>query len=113
MLGAGWSQIAANEPAPQGLGVIVHIPFDMTNRKIAMNVSLLTEDGEQVTNEADEPIGAVAEFEVGRPPGIKHGERLNFPLALRFNGISHTPGGYVWECKIDGEPVANWPFRAV
>lgn len=103
----------ANEPAPQGLGVIVHIPFDMTNRKITMNVSLLTEDGEQVMNEADEPIGAVAEFEVGRPPGIKHGERLNFPLALRFNGISHAPGGYVWECQIDGEPVANWPFRAV
>jgi hypothetical protein len=114
MLGAGWSQIQANTPAPQGLGIIVHVPFDMTNRPINIEVFLLDADGEQVqAGEPPAPIGAAAEFEIGRPPGMKPGERSNVPLALRFNGLAHAPGGYVWECKIDGEPVANWPFRAV
>jgi hypothetical protein len=114
MLGAGWSQIAANTPAPQGLGIIVHVPFDMTNRPIKIEVTLLNDDGENVEiGEPPAPVGAAAEFEIGRPPGIKQGERLNFPLALRFNGLAHEPGGYVWQCKIDDEPVAHWPFRAV
>jgi hypothetical protein len=113
-LGAGWSRIKANTPAPQALGIVVHVPFDMTNRPIKIECRLLTDDGEQVETEDDSPeaIGAGAEFEVGRPPGIKHGERLNFPLVLRFNGLAHKPGGYVWECKIEDEPVAHWPFRA-
>ncbi|MGV1048688.1 MAG: DUF6941 family protein [Solirubrobacterales bacterium] len=114
ILGGGWSQIQANTPAPQGLGIIVHVPFDMTNRPIKIEVSLLDDDGNQVeAGEPLAPIGAAAEFEIGRPPGMKQGERSNLPLALRFNGLAHAPGGYVWECKIDGEPVANWPFRAV
>jgi hypothetical protein len=114
MLGAGWSQIQANTPAPQGLGIIVHVPFDMTNRQIHIEVALLDDDGEPVlVGEPPAPIGAAADFEIGRPPGMKQGERSNVPLALRFNGLAHAPGGYVWDCKIDGEPVANWPFRAV
>jgi uncharacterized protein DUF6941 len=114
ILGAGWSQIQANTPAPQGLGIIVHVPYDMTSRAIKIDVRLLTDDGEQVKDDdSQNPIGAGAEFEVGRPPGMKPGERLNLPLALRFNGLAHDPGAYVWECKIDGERVGTWPFRAI
>jgi hypothetical protein len=113
MLGAGWSIIQANTPAPQGLGIIVHVPFDMTNRPIKLEVSLVDDDGNAVQNDDNQPIGAEAEFEIGRPPGMKAGERSNVPLALRFNGLQYKPGGYVWVCKVDDEPVANWPFRAV
>lgn len=112
ILGAGWSQIQANTPAPQGLGIIVHVPFDMTNRPLKLEVSLLDDDGKPIEIEEEE-IGSVTEFEIGRPPGMKAGERSNVPLALRFNGLQHAPGGYVWECRIDGQPLATWPFRAI
>jgi hypothetical protein len=111
MLGAGWSRIVADTPAPQGLGIIVHVPFDMTNRMIKLEVHLLDVDGDPVLfGDPPQPVGSAAEFEIGRPPGIKQGERLNFPLALRFNGLAHRPGGYVWECRIENEQVAQGRF---
>lgn len=114
MLGAGWTRIAANTPAPQGLGVIAHVPYDMANRKFLMELQLLDADGQPVSfGDPPQPLGSAGEFEVGRPAGVKPGETLAFPMAFRFNGIFHPPGGYVWECKVDGEVLARWPFQAI
>lgn len=114
MLGAGWTRIPANQPSPQGLGIIVHVPYDMANQKRTIEVGLIDSDGQPVMRGNPEaPVGGQGEFEIGRPVGIKPGELLNLPLAFRFNGIQHEPGGYVWECKIDGETLARWPFQAV
>lgn len=114
MLGAGWTRIAANTPAPQGLGVIAHVPYDLSNQKFRLEIQLLDADGQAVTfGEPPLPVGSEGEFEVGRPPGVKPGETFAVPMAFRFNGLFHPPGGYVWECKVDGEVLARLPFQAV
>lgn len=114
MLGAGWTRIPANQPAPQGLGVIVHVPYDMGNQTHQLEVALLDADGQPVLRgEPPLPVGSAGDFEVGRPVGIKPGEALNFPVAFRFNGFQHEPGGYVWECRVDGETLARCPFQAI
>lgn len=114
MLGAGWTRIPANVPAPQGLGVIVHVPFDMANQTLKLEVSLIDADGQPVLRgEPPAPVGAGGEFEIGRPAGVKPGERLDFQMAFRFNGMHHEPGGYVWECSVQDEVLARWPFQAV
>lgn len=114
MLGAGWTRIPANTPMPQGVGVIVHVPYDMGNQPHHLEVALLDADGQQVWfGEPPQPVGSEGDFEVGRPAGVKPGEPLNFPVAFRFNGLFHAPGAYVWECKVDGKPLARCPFQAV
>jgi len=93
---------------------MVHVPFDMANRKLKLELGLFDSDGQEVMwGEPPQPVGRAGEFEVGRPAGVKPGEPLNFPLVFRFNGLSHEPGGYVWECKVEGETLARWPFQAV
>ena len=114
VLGGGWTRLKPNTPAPQSLGIVVHIPFDMTNQPLKLEVNLLDDDG-NVVERGDPPQAVMAggEFEVGRPPGVKQGEPMNFPLVLNFNGLSLEQGGYVWQCKVQDEPVARWPFRVV
>jgi hypothetical protein len=111
MLGGGWTRIAANTPAPQGLGVIAHVPYDLTNHVFQLEIRLVDSDGQAVSF-GDGPVVAGGEFEIGRPPGIKPGETLTVPLAFRFNGLAHPPGTYVWECTVDGEVAARWAFQA-
>lgn len=114
ILGGGWTRTPANTPAPQGLGVIIHVPFDMANKTLGLEVALLDADGQPVLRgDPAGPVGSAGQFEVGRPAGIKPGETLNFPIAFRFNGMFHEPGGYVWECRVDGETLARCPFQAV
>lgn len=114
MLGAGWTRIVANTPAPQGLGVIVHVPYDLANKKFQLEVQLMDADGQPVLfGDPPQPVGAGGEFEVGRPAGVKPGETLTVPMDFRFNGIFHPPGSYVWECRVDGETLARWPFYAI
>jgi hypothetical protein len=38
---------------------------------------------------------------------------LNVPIALKFNGIALTAGGYRWEVFVDGEQRAIAPFRVL
>lgn len=114
VLGGGWTRMKPNTPAPHALGVIVHVPFDMTNQELKLELALLDDDGKGVQPPgAPGPVKAEGEFEVGRPPGVKSGELMNFPLALTFNGIALEPGGYVWQCTVGGQQVARWPFRVV
>jgi hypothetical protein len=112
VLGGGWTRLRANAPAPVSLGIIIHVPWDSTNHQITLNVDLLDDDGEKVLVEGNE-VAAAGQFEVGRPPGMKPGEPLNFPMALNFNGLALDEGGYVWECKLQGEVVARCPFRVI
>jgi hypothetical protein len=57
-----------------------------------------------------ENIGAQAELEVGRPPGLKAGERLVAPFAINFPGLRLDVGGHVWELLADDNVIAQVPF---
>ena len=76
VLGAGWT-LAGPDPVTMGIGVLIEVPWDQTNRRHAMVVRLLGEDG-QLTRCRRRTAGARGieahtEFEVGRPPGVAAG----------------------------------------
>ncbi len=111
VLGGGFTRLSApGMPTNMSLGLIVHVPWDQANERFQIETVLVDEDGQQVEIEGNKVQGA-GELEVGRPAGLKQGERLNVPLAMNFNGIVLPGGGYVWECRLQGEVVARCPFR--
>jgi hypothetical protein len=112
ILGGGWSQVLRpNEPVFMTLAVKMAVPWDRANLKLRLEARLVDADGDIVMSEAEEPIGAKGELEVGRPPGLKPGEALDAPFVLPFNGITLSPGGYVWELLVDDEIQARSAFR--
>lgn len=114
--GAGWTQI---NPAPSsfGIAVIVGIPWDRTNVTLKINLRLETEDGHPVVQgdllgEAESPVEFEAELEVGRPPGLKHGTTINFPLAVQHPGLPLAADtGYTWRLTIDEEQREDWTLN--
>ena len=81
----------------------------------AFSVELLDADGAAVVVDGDEGEQAVAfggEFEVGRPPGIKPGTPLDFPVAVNSTPLPLEQGRYEWRLTIDGASRADWtlPF---
>ena len=52
------------------------------------------------------------EFEVGRPPGLKPGTPLDFPVAVNSTPLPLEPGRYEWRLTIDGATREDWtmPF---
>ena len=52
------------------------------------------------------------EFEVGRPPGLKPGTPLDFPVAVNSTPLPLEPGRYEWRLTIDGASREDWtlPF---
>ena len=72
-------------------------------------MTIETEDGEE------EPIVFFDDlvFEVGRPPGLKPGTPLDFPVAVNSGPLPLEPGGrYEWRLSIDGRSDEDWrlPF---
>lgn len=111
ILGAGWSIVAADQPATMALAVLIAVPWDRTNRRFTIDANLMTADGDQFRM-GDEMVGASGAFEVGRPAGIKPGTDLNTPLALKFNNLVLPADTYRWELLIDGTTMATAPFDA-
>src|SRR6185436_18132447 len=85
IVGGGWSQTGP-EPASFGIGLLIQVPWDQANTRHSFSVELLDSDGTPVGFESDEDSDQVVafggEFEVGRPPGLKPGTPLDFPVAV-------------------------------
>jgi hypothetical protein len=111
IMGAGWSQVVANQPGSIALGVLLFIPWDQTNRPHNLEINLVTEDGAPVEIEG-RPLNITGKIEVGRPVGMRSGSRLEAPMALRFPSIQLSPGRYRFELLVNGVPLAIAPFEA-
>jgi hypothetical protein len=114
IVGGGWSQTGP-EPASFGIGLLIQVPWDQANTVHSFSVELLDADGVAVVLETPEEEQAVAfggEFEVGRPPGLKPGTPLDFPVAMNSTPLPLEPGRYEWRLEIDGEGRQDWtlPF---
>ena len=116
IVGGGWSQTGP-EPASFGIGLLIQVPWDQANTPHAFSVELLDADGAAVSFETDEeegdqPVAFGGEFEVGRPPGLKPGTPLDFPVAVNSTPLPLEPGRYEWRLTIDGDARADWtlPF---
>lgn len=112
VVGGGWS-MTGPEPAPFGIAVLVHVPWDQANQKHTLRLELLDADGGPVTmptDAGDEPIVFLddAPFEVGRPAGLKPGTPLDFPLALNSSPLPLASGRYEWRLSIDGRTEEDW-----
>lgn len=117
VLGGGWSVVHAPEhpiPIPMALAVKISVPWDQSNTKHTLKLSLIDDDHQAIEVEGSEgPIEVGGEFEVGRPPGMKPGTPLDTPFAFSFPPIPLAPGGYVWELEIDGMVVSKAQFRVL
>lgn len=106
MLGAGWS-VTGTPLGPQALALLIKVPWDRANERLALVVELLTEDGPPVTlsglGGVPTPIRAEAALEVGRPPGVAKGSPLDASFALNFGPLPLTPGRYQWKAEIAGD----------
>jgi hypothetical protein len=111
IVGGGWSQTGP-EPAPFGIGLLIQVPWDQSNTVHTFAVQLLDADGEPVvleTSEEDEqPVAFGGDFEVGRPPGLKPGTPLDFPVAMNSTPLPLEPGRYEWRLTIDGQSQQDW-----
>jgi hypothetical protein len=118
IVGGGWSQTGP-EPAPFGIGLLIQVPWDQANTPHQFKVQLLDADGAAVSfdeddpdNENDQSVEFGGEFEVGRPPGLKPGTPLDFPVAVNSVPLPLEPGRYEWRLTIDEQSRQDWtlPF---
>ncbi len=99
MLGGAWDRwTSAAFPSPIQMGIAVGllVPWDETNEKHPVTISVVDEDGK----EAIPPISA--EMEVGRPPGVRPATtqrslraiNASFPLPRpsRYQVVVTAPG---------------------
>jgi hypothetical protein len=112
ILGGGWTIIfQPHVPVPMSLAIKIDVPWDRSNQSLHFDVQLVDLDGEPV-DLGDGPIAASADFEVGRPAGLKPGTPIDVALALPFGMLALGPGQYVWQLEIEGAAVRA-PFRVL
>jgi hypothetical protein len=113
ILGGGWNMLyAPGTPVRIALGILIAVPWDETNQRREMRIELVTSDGDQVQMNGQE-VAANAEFDIGRPPGVKPGTTLNAPFAINFDGLVLDEGGYEFLVKIGDAIAARRPFQVV
>ena len=116
ILGGGWSQaLVPDLPINMSLAVKIAVPWDQANYPHTVTATLLDGDGNPVEIPRSDgeamPVRNEVQFETGRPPGLMPSTDLDAPLVFNFHGVPLPAGGYVWELKIDNEPMARAAFR--
>ena len=90
-----------------GIGAVAQVPYTATGQAHIFTVALFDEDGHPVVPfgaEDTAEVGGVeasVPFELGRPPGLSHGEAQPYCLAVNFTIALRELGGYAFEIKID------------
>ncbi len=111
-LGLGWSFTGTPTP-PAAVILLLSIPWDQSNRRIAFHVELVDADGHTVLDPNGAPMRVEGEIEAGRPAGMPHGSPLASALAMNVGpGISLQVGeAYEYKLTIDGEHKEGWSAR--
>ena len=117
VVGGGWS-LTGPELVPFGIALLIQVPWDRANLRHVMRLELLDADGQPVSVDVDEggeqPVVFFDDlpFEVGRPPGLKPGTCLDFPVAVNSAPLPLDPGTYEWRLTIDAQADPDWrlPF---
>ncbi|BCJ64834.1 DUF6941 family protein [Polymorphospora rubra] len=105
MLGAGWS-MTSSPTAPHAVAVLIKVPWDRANQQLPLKLQLLEADGNPVkvtASDGEVPIGADANIEVGRPPGLAPGTMLDASFALNIPSLPLPPGRYEWRMSFAGQ----------
>ena len=111
VLGGGWS-ITGPDPQPMALAIKIEVPWHQANERHTCSVALMDADGQPVELETPDglkPLELEAQFEVGRPPGVKPGTPLDVVLAVGLGPIPLAPDSrFTWRLSIDGETEEDW-----
>jgi hypothetical protein len=111
VMGGGWS-ITGPSPGPMALAVKIEVPWTEANKKHKLELVLVDSDGKPVLNaleQGGEPIQAVGDFEVGRPPGLMPGTPIDLAIGLNVARGPLTPSSrYTWRLSIDGFHDEDW-----
>lgn len=113
VIGGGWTFTEGGVNAvPFGIGMIVEVPWDMTNHPHTMTLSLEDEDGAPIVLPDGNKVSVSIQFEVGRPPGHPKGVPLIEPFSLNSGPLPLEPGRrYVWRCRFEDEVLAARAFQ--
>jgi hypothetical protein len=110
IVGGGWS--IKGHDTPMGLALKIEVPWSEANRKHSLKLNLRTNDGQPVL--LDTPMGPQAleldaGFEVGRPPGLREGTPLDYPLAINMGPLPLPPDTRMeWRLTINEKSEPDW-----
>jgi hypothetical protein len=111
ILGGGWS-ITGPDPAPMAIALKIEVPWDRGNEVHHLQLRLVDADGEPVLVESPDgetPLVLDADFETGRPAGLKPGTPLDFTMAVGLGPLALEPDArYEWRLTIDGQEDDAW-----
>ena len=109
MLGAGWS-ITSSPTSPQAVAVMLKIPWDRANERLALMLRLLDDDGRPVavaTSEGTQELTMGGDIETGRPPGVTPGSQLDAGLVFNVPSLPLPPGRYQWRLDVAGDTFTS------
>lgn len=107
MVGGGWDRAGLTQipgPANFDIAVGVLVGYNETNMVHRIEIALEDEDNKAV----QPPIAA--QFELGKPAGMKLGQPQRFQLVVRGPFIIPKAGGYHWVVLLDGDRRATTRF---
>ena len=112
IVGGGWSQTGP-EPASFGIGLahpgaVGPGEHACTRSPSSCSTPTAAPVGFEDDEDDDQAVAFGGEFEVGRPPGLKPGTPLDFPVAVNSTPLPLEPGRYEWRLTIDGESREDW-----
>lgn len=112
VLGGGWNrlfvpQLPGRPQAPFAIAIGVSVPYHLTNRRFALTLELVDADGSVVGDVF------TAEFEQGRPPGLRPGTPQSILLALNTFPEFPSAGRYSFRASIDGEHQRTVDFEVM
>jgi Family of unknown function (DUF6941) len=102
MLGAGWS-MTGSPTSPQAVAVMLKIPWDRANERLALVLRLVDSDGRSVavaTPDGAQEVTMGGDIEAGRPPGVAPGSQLDAALAFTVPSLPLPPGRYQWRLDV-------------
>lgn len=108
LMGGGWDRLTVNSAfpltKPVGVAAAFRVPWNETNQPQNVELEIQTEDGESVGKVS-------AQFEVGRPPGMRPGQNQRFQLAANLPVTLRGAGGYVIVAHVEGQEAGRVAFN--
>lgn len=110
VVGAGWT--FTSPVTTHAVGVLVDVPWDQANMRMAWSLELRDADGAPVLQDGPDgavPVGAGGQLEVGRPAGLPPGAAIPVCMAIPVHGVVLRPSTrYVWQFAVDGQTRDDW-----
>ena len=111
IVGGGWT-LTGPQPTPSGIAIKIEVPWNEANRPHVLRLRLCDSGSRPISIQT--PVGnsaveLMANFEVGRPPGVPPGTPLDVTLAFNLGPLPLPLGSRLrWVLDIDGNTEDYW-----